>query len=175
MNRSRVSELNRTRIGTLHPFVQLKVGEFLATCEERLGIICLVISGSRTFAEQMMLYAQGRYGPTKDGKKVTWSRYSWHCFGLACDYAPLKEKPSGEFVLDWMDEDYLIPAYVKCREIAAQIGFGLLSLKRDKPHLQWTGGWTIRELLSAGYGKNLPISEIPLPKRMSGDRDETPT
>ena len=169
MNRSRVSDLNRERIATLHPVLVLKAGEFLSICEVRLRLVGLVTSALRTFAEQETLFAKGRYGPDALGKKVTWVKpgYSFHNFGLSLDFVPLKEETPGVFRLDWDDEEFLDPAYRDMREIAKQLGFGLLPPDLDRPHLQCTGGWTCAELMGEGYGriKSLASIPIPMPKR----------
>ena len=63
----------------VHPYARALVQRAAA-----VGITIKIISGTRTYAEQDELYAQGR---TKPGKKVTNARggYSNHNFGIAFD------------------------------------------------------------------------------------------
>ena len=70
-------------IKTLRPEVQVLARELIETAVAQ-GISVKVIGGSRTYAEQNELYAQGR---TKPGKVVTKARggQSWHNFGMAFD------------------------------------------------------------------------------------------
>lgn len=171
MDRTKVAERNRRKVTTLHPLVQLKVGEYLAICEEQLGILMLVTDAYRSLEEQAKLYAIGRSRP---GRKVTWVKPggSFHNFGLASDVYPLLETKPANFVINFDEStpegraylafaDYAWPIV---RPIASQVGFELLDLSNDPPHVQWTGGWRTAELLADGYGYNRPIASIPLPK-----------
>jgi peptidoglycan L-alanyl-D-glutamate endopeptidase CwlK len=75
------------RLEDLHPVVADKARALLALAAGE-GIDLLVTSTLRTFAEQAVIYAQGRSQP---GKRVTNARpgQSWHNFGLAFDVVPL--------------------------------------------------------------------------------------
>lgn len=89
---------------------------------EKLGVQPKIICGTRSYAEQDTLYAQGR---TKPGPRVTNARagYSWHNFGLAWDFG----------VFSAADGHYLTTGtqYNK-----------LGSLARTIPFLTWGGDWT---------------------------------
>ena len=88
---------------------------------ERLGVQVRIIGGTRTYAEQDELYAQGR---TVAGKRVTNARggYSWHNFGLAWDF--------GVFSGDGK-------RYITDGEQYAALG----ALARAVPGLEWGGDW----------------------------------
>ena len=79
------SEMN---IATLIPAAQIVARAWLSKAKpvaEKANLCVKIICGTRTYAEQDALYAQGR---TKKGTKVTNARggYSWHNFGLAFDF-----------------------------------------------------------------------------------------
>ncbi len=89
---------------------------------EKLGVQIKIICGTRSYAEQNTLYAQGR---TKPGTRVTNARagYSWHNFGLAWDF--------GVFSAD--GKKYLTSGtqYNKLGALAHSI-----------PGLEWGGDWS---------------------------------
>ena len=81
-------ERSEQNIATLLPAAQrlARCWQKMAKAEaEKVGHEVRIICGTRTYAEQDALYAQGR---TKKGAKVTNARggYSWHNFGLAFDF-----------------------------------------------------------------------------------------
>lgn len=84
------------------------------------GLDVRFIGGTRTYAEQNALYAQGR---TASGPKVTNARggYSWHNFGLAVDFGLFKGK---EYIGN-------SPHYVTLGKLADQV-----------KGLEWGGNWT---------------------------------
>lgn len=80
-------------IATLLPAAQRVARCWLKQAKEeasKLGYEVRIIGGTRTYAEQDALYAQGR---SKKGAKVTNARggYSWHNFGLAFDFGLFSE------------------------------------------------------------------------------------
>ena len=79
-----------------------------------------VIEGTRSYARQNDLYAQGR---TKKGAKVTNARggSSWHNFGLACDFGLFRGKT-------YLEDG---KAYITVGQLAQAI-----------PGLEWGGSWT---------------------------------
>ena len=83
------------------------------------GINVRIISGTRTYAEQDEIYAQGR---TKPGKRVTKAKggQSNHNFGIAWDIGIFDAQ--GKYLLE-------SPLYAK----AAQVGL--------IPGLEWGGNW----------------------------------
>src|SRR5690348_15494967 len=77
----KVDDRSEKNIATLHVRVQPLARKLVREAAKN-GIRAVVTSGSRTYAEQNALYAQGR---TKPGNIVTNARggYSWHNFALA--------------------------------------------------------------------------------------------
>lgn len=112
-------------IATLLPSVQRQARQWLAAagfCAGRMGVGVRIICGTRSYAEQNALYAQGR---TAKGPRVTNARggYSWHNFGLAWDF--------GVFSPDFK-KYYGVHAAYKT----------LGALARDVEGLEWGGDWT---------------------------------
>lgn len=105
-------------IATLHPTVQPYM-RVLVRRAEAAGIQIRLTSGTRTYAEQDALYAQGRTAP---GKKVTNARggYSSHNFGIAADFT----------IFDGNAPVWESPDYAKVGRIAEDIG------------LSWGGRWS---------------------------------
>ena len=91
-------------IDTLAPYFQKRVRGW---CTEMVNskIPPLIYCGRRTMEEQTALYAIGRSAP---GKVVTKARAgeSYHNYGLAFDWVPLKPAPKDHTLLevDWGDE-----------------------------------------------------------------------
>lgn len=86
-----------------------------------LGVKVKIICGTRTYAEQNALYAQGR---TKKGDRVTNARggYSWHNFGVAWDFGVFSEDGK---------------KYYGEHEAYETLG----QLARAFPELEWGGAW----------------------------------
>jgi peptidoglycan L-alanyl-D-glutamate endopeptidase CwlK len=78
-----VDSRSEENIKTLHQEVQPLAAKLIESALAQ-GINAKIIGGSRTYAEQDALYAQGRTTP---GKIVTQAKggQSWHNFGLAFD------------------------------------------------------------------------------------------
>lgn len=92
-----------------------------------------VTQGLRTWAEQAVLYDQGRATP---GKIVTRARpgYSYHNFGLAVDLVPMIDIGP-----DW---DTTHPVWQRMIAVGQQVGLQAGALWRtfpDMPHFQLTG------------------------------------
>ncbi len=130
-------------IATLIPRAQKAAREHLQGVNAWLfthakGHVAKIIDGTRTYAEQDKLYAQGRTAP---GKIVTNARggQSWHNFGVAWDigvFAPL-----GAYLGD-------SPYYDKAGEIGRIQGLewgGDWRTFQDKPHFQ-LAGFTLAKL-----------------------------
>ena len=86
-------ERSEQNIATLLPDAQRVARKWLKEAKavaKAKGYEVRIIGGTRTYAEQDALYAQGR---TKKGSKVTNARggYSWHNFGLAFDFGVFSE------------------------------------------------------------------------------------
>jgi peptidoglycan L-alanyl-D-glutamate endopeptidase CwlK len=114
-----IDERSAKNIATLDPEVQPLATRLIEQAQEN-GINAKVISGSRTYAEQNALYAQGRTAP---GKVVTKARggQSWHNFGLAFDV--------GIFSKDSKTYYGESAAYKEVGKIGEALG------------LEWGGGW----------------------------------
>ncbi len=114
------------------------------------GIDIRVTQSYRPMAEQEALYAQGRTAP---GDVVTNARagFSWHCFGLAVDVAPLT--PQG---VDWNTSH---PVWHRILVVGDSLGLVSGAEWRtfpDWPHFQQTGIFPVtpndevRTLFAAG-------------------------
>jgi len=114
-----VDDRSEKNLATCKPPVA-ELGRVLITAAKEKGINAKVICGSRSYAEQNDLYAQGR---TLPGKIVTKAKggQSWHNFGMAFDigiFSPDGKKYYGESA-----------AYQVCGEIGEKLG------------LEWGGDW----------------------------------
>lgn len=113
----RVDERSEGNITTLNARVQPLARQFVRKCAE-VGITVKIIDGSRTYAQQDVLFEQGR---TKPGEIVTNARgrQSFHTFGVAFDF--------GVFVnAKYIDDS---PAYTTAGHIGQSLG------------LEWGGAW----------------------------------
>jgi peptidoglycan L-alanyl-D-glutamate endopeptidase CwlK len=107
----------------------------MAEMLEGEGIVIRVVQGSRTWAEQDALYAQGR---TAAGKVVTNAKggYSYHNFGLAVDCGPMLADDSN---IDW---NAAHPAWKRMEAVGVSLGLvsGANWIRLvDAPHFQLTG------------------------------------
>ncbi len=108
------------------------------------GLSVRFLSGTRSYAEQAALYAQGRTTP---GAKVTNAQagYSNHNFGVAVDVGIFKGK-------DYLPES---PAYAWLGPIGEGLGlkWGGRWKTPDRPHYEYPTGLTLaqmRERMAAG-------------------------
>lgn len=111
-------------IATLIPAAQAAARQWMKLAlplAEKLGVQVKIICGTRSYAEQTALYAQGR---TKKGTRVTNAKagQSWHNFGLAWDF--------GVFSADGH--------YLTSGTQYNKLG----SLARSIPGLEWGGDWS---------------------------------
>lgn len=144
-------------IGTLHPTFQPWAKAHLEAVNklEKLpkGWRFKITSGTRTFAEQNALFAEGRRGiPGED--KVTDARggFSWHNFEIAYDLTLFDEvdKPVWESPL--YDEAVKVG-----RKMGLDCGADWKSFK-DRPHYQAKTGLSIKQAREyVALGKPLPI------------------
>lgn len=123
------------RLTTVWPPLADKVRE-LARQLAAEDIAIVVVQGLRTYAEQDVLYAQGRTTP---GKIVTNAPggHSWHNFGLAVDCAP-KNPYHG---IDWNPNH---PRWKRMEALGVALGLtsGASWVRLvDAPHFQVTGPW----------------------------------
>ncbi len=120
---------NRDRLDLLQPEVREKARSAFDRGQRR-GLDICIVSTLRTYPEQQELYAQGR---TKPGNVVTNAKpgYSYHNFGLALDFAVIK---NGRLV--W-DQEH--PHWREFVRIAKEEGFawgGDWASFKDYPHLE---------------------------------------
>jgi peptidoglycan LD-endopeptidase CwlK len=126
---------------------------FLSSFAAQTDFVVKIISGTRTYAEQNALYAQGR---TKPGNKVTNARggSSNHNFGIAWDVGIFV---NGRYLGD-------SPLYKRAATIALAATTGLewggnWTTFVDKPHYQLVTGKTtaqVRALFESGKPYVLP-------------------
>lgn len=109
-------------LATCLPAAQAVLRQWLKVAQpeaKEYGMEVWLINGTRSYAEQDALYAQGRTAP---GAKVTNARggYSWHNFGLAADMGLFKD---GKYIGE-------SPVYSVLGRLARSI-----------PGLEWGGDW----------------------------------
>lgn len=128
---------NSRKLTDLLPVVQAKAKAFLAAAKAE-GIDVLITSTYRDNESQDELYAQGR---TRPGKIVTNARggQSFHNYRVAFDFVPVI---GGKAV--WND----LALFRRLGKIGKSLGleWGGDWKFRDYPHLQYTGGLTLRQL-----------------------------
>lgn len=147
------------RIELLHPDLRKEVKEmYQEICEALTGrAICRFAYTLRTFAEQEVLYAQGR---TRPGKIVTNAKggQSYHNYGLAVDIVLLVDRDgNGTFeAASWeTNVDFDEDGKADWQEVVAifkRYGWewGGDWKFSDKPHFQKTFGKSIKQLQSTG-------------------------
>ncbi|MGE7600994.1 peptidoglycan-binding protein [Peribacillus sp. NPDC097675] len=105
-------------------------------------IYVLITSGYRSFAEQNKLFAQGRTDKSKPIVTNARAGESLHNYGLALDYVIVSD--DGRRAI-WTVNN----KWKRVAAIAKSLGFawgGDFSSFLDYPHLQMTGGLTIKDL-----------------------------
>jgi peptidoglycan L-alanyl-D-glutamate endopeptidase CwlK len=129
--------VNSRKISDLLPVVGKKCAAFIAQAKAA-GIEVVITSTYRDHASQDALWAIGR---TKPGRRVTNAKggQSFHNFRVAWDFVPVI---AGKAV--WND----LSLFRRCGEIGEALGceWGGRWKMRDYPHLQYTGGLTLRQL-----------------------------
>ncbi len=126
------SDRSERLIATLLPPVQAKARRLFHLAAEN-GITIEIISGTRTYAEQDVLYEKGR---SKPGSVVTKARagYSNHNFGLAFDIGIFRD---GEY----LEES---PDYRKVGALGKGLGLawgGDWKSLQDEPHFELHPAW----------------------------------
>lgn len=142
-------KISIARIELLHP--KLRVSARAIYEEVRaLGIRMRITSTFRSFAEQQAIYNQGR---TTKGPIVSWALpgTSWHNYGMAFDFSLLTEdgkaliwdtthdSPDEGKQADWMQ------VVEVCKRHSWSWGGDWPEGKKDRPHLQYTFGKTIKQ------------------------------
>lgn len=130
------------RIGKVEPIIKEKAIEIIKKAY-RKDINVQFSDGLRTNAQQQALYDQGRSTP---GNIVTNAKpgTSYHNYGLAIDFFLVTE--DGKHSMWSVNNDWLEVA-----KIGKSLGFewgGDWTKFKDYPHLQLTGGLSIKELQS---------------------------
>lgn len=130
------------RIGFLHPAIQERATTFINKAEKEHGIKLRITSDGhfRSFEKQDELYAQGRSTSGIIVTQVTGGG-SYHNYGLAIDVVEIKD---GKAL--WNN-----PNWSKIGAIGKSLGFewgGDWNGWKDKPHFQFTAGYSIAELKS---------------------------
>ena len=132
---------SETNIATLAPKAQAAARAFLAAAipaMEEHGVQIRIICGTRSYAQQDALYAQGR---TRPGSKVTNAKggFSNHNFGIAWDIGLFEGKK-------YLEES---PAYKACAAIGAAQGLDCGAFWKsfsDEPHYQLDIGLSTSQL-----------------------------
>jgi peptidoglycan L-alanyl-D-glutamate endopeptidase CwlK len=146
-------------LNELHPYVKTLAERLIAECKKS-GIDIIVTQTYRSMEYQQQLYNQGRTTP---GKIVTNCRPGWspHNYRLAFDVCiNSKTDPYNEKLLD------------KVGAIGEKIGLtwgGHFKSFVDKPHFEWTGGLSIRQLI-AGQRPIAPDAKEDYPTLKLGDK-----
>jgi peptidoglycan L-alanyl-D-glutamate endopeptidase CwlK len=110
------------------------------------GLDARVISGTRTYAEQTVLYRQGRFG--NPGPRVTNAKagQSWHNFGRAWDVGIFR---NGAYLKDG-------PEYARAATVGKIPGVqwgGDWATFKDKPHYQVIGDFGTLAAVRADFEK----------------------
>lgn len=157
---------------SIHPVLLAGTNVLIQRCYTK-GIPIVITQGMRTFAEQNVLYAQGR---SKPGTIITNARggSSYHNYGLAVDFALLL--PDGNAVSWDMKRDGDQDKKADWQEVVAeakQLGFewgGDWTTFQDYSHLQMTFGLTTDQL-RAGKRPTVQQEKEAL-SRINGGDDE---
>jgi len=140
----------------LFPGITEHVRILLEKCHEN-NLNIAIVEGLRSFEKQLDYYAQGR---TKPGKIITWTRLSWHNFGLAIDVAFLND--SGNFDDKSWSEDHNWKLLGRLGKEAGFVWGGDWKGKEDKPHFQMTFGLTDDDKIKLEkiYNENMSIKDV---------------
>lgn len=129
--------ISEARLALVSPFLADKI-HTLSTMLAQEGIVFRVVQGLRSWAQQDVLYAQGRTVP---GKIVTDAQggYSWHNFGLAVDCVPSSGGIDASYLPDWNAQH---PTWKRMEAVG--VSLGLVSGANwtrivDAPHFQING------------------------------------
>lgn len=135
---------------TLNIAAQVAARHFMSTVLNA-GINARIISGTRTYAEQNLLFKKGRYG--NPGPIVTKAKggYSNHNFGIAWDIGIFSSK--GAYLSN-------SPLYKRAAQVGLADVLGLewggnWSTFKDAPHYQLSTGLTITQVRER-FEKGLP-------------------
>jgi peptidoglycan L-alanyl-D-glutamate endopeptidase CwlK len=138
------------RIKLIHPKLREEVMEIYdEICEALSGsAMCRFSHTLRTFAEQNVLYAQGR---TKPGKIVTNAKggLSYHNYGMAIDIVLIANGAASWDIGKDFDADGKAD-WMEVVSIFKQFGWeaGIDWKFRDAPHFQKSLGYSVRQLVA---------------------------
>ena len=131
----------------LHPILAFAVE--MAIKETKQDFTILSTGGVRTDEQQLQMYAQGR---TSEGTKVTWTKDSYHQYGLAVDtVAWVNGKPSWD-VKYYEEIARAMKAVIKKYDLPIDWGIDLWN--KDYPH------WQISKLDGKNAKKSYDIRKI---------------
>ncbi|MGE6375606.1 M15 family metallopeptidase [Peribacillus muralis] len=119
------------------------------------GIMVRITLGHRSFSQQAQLYGHGRTDKSKPIVTYAKAGQSLYNYGLAVDFVIVGD--DGRRAI-WTDDK----KWTRVAVIAKSLGFvwgGDFSLFKDIPHLEMTGGLSIRNL-QQGWRPSL-VSRIP--------------
>jgi len=130
-----VDSRSEKNIETLHPKVH-SYARALVTAARAQGIIVKIISGTRSYAEQAVLYEKYKNG----GPQAAPPGKSNHNFGLAFDIGVFTGSSDPEKAKTYQPES---GAYDAVGALATNIGlsWGGNWKKKDKPHYELRPGW----------------------------------
>lgn len=136
----KATEISKEKIETLRPEMKAKAYRWFDLVYAA-GITAYVYEGLRSGERQNELFAKGR---STEGPIVTnaMAGQSFHNYGLAFDWVPLKrvDKAEGMYEPDWENT----PAYQKGNAIGAALGMRQISW--ETPHLEDASYANWREL-----------------------------
>lgn len=131
-------------IASLHPFLQDKIKQL----KEILDLDWRIYNGLRNFDEQTKLFAIGRteFPAGVDTKTVTAAPpgYSYHNYGLACDWAFFKEGQNPWDAAPWSDLSNAVSTVG-----GLTWGGNFIGTKIDRPHVQLLIKNSIEQMLQA--------------------------
>lgn len=139
MTLNELLEKAEKKLENVHPVVAEKARQLITKAYNE-GIYVVITQGYRSKEEQDALYAQGR---TKPGKIVTNAKggYSYHNFGLAFDFAIMKDDGN----ISWNVDD----KWKRVAQIGKSLGLewgGDWKSFPDYPHFQYTFGLSLADL-----------------------------
>ena len=115
----------------LHPMLAFAVE--MAIKESKQDFTILSTGGVRTNKQQLAMYAQGR---TKEGNKVTWTKNSFHQYGLAVDLVAYKNGRASWDIKLYKEIALAMKKVITKYNLPIDWGFDLW--QRDLPHWQIT-------------------------------------
>lgn len=126
--------ISQTRLAAVCPALAAKIQQ-LADILDPEGVVFRVTQGLRSWADQAILYAQGRTAP---GPIVTNAPpgHSWHEFGLAVDIVPMDQIPPQP---DWNTSHPVWQQIIQAGEALGLYSGDEFHVRKDEPHFQLTG------------------------------------